>query len=237
MHNFVSPVNKNRLINKLPLSELAQFLKACDLVTLHAQEILNSPNSKIEYVYFPINSVIALSLTTDGKSIETGLIGNDGMLGITLFLCVQEAPCTAFVQIEGEAYRIQASKFLDEVNKSTALRKILSRYLLVLMNRLALAVGCHHFHSTEKRLAYLILIIHDTTHSKSLNITQELLSNLLGVRRVSITEAARHLQQRHIIQYSRGRITILDMPLLVAESCSCFNTYHNYYHCIDDLIN
>lgn len=235
MHIFSPITNKNRLLNNLPTSELTQLLEVCERVTLHAHQTLHTPNSKIDYVYFPINSVIALSLTTDQKSIETGLIGNDGMLGITLFLGVDVAPCNAFVQIEGEAYRMPATQFLELVDNSNIFRTILSRYILVLMNRLALAVGCHHFHPTEKRLAYLILVIHDNTHSKHMNITQALFSNLLGVRRVSISEVASQLQQKMAIKYSRGKITILDIPLLVAEACSCYNAYHRYYHHINDL--
>lgn len=224
--------NKNSLLAHLPPNALKDFLGFCDVVQLRAQEQLNKAGEKVDCVYFPINSLISLMLTVDGKSIETGLIGNEGMLGTTVFLGAHEAICGAFVQISGDAYRISTLKFVALLENSQRLRKLLSHYILILMDRLSISVGCHHFHTTEKRLAYLLLIIQGSIKSNCFNITQEIISNLLGVRRSSISEAANLLHQKNIIQYSRGRIEILDAGRLEAESCSCYQAFQKSYQWI-----
>ncbi len=216
---------KNRLLATLPSDSLKELLSSCEFVHFQAKEGLNKLGEKIEYVYFPINSLISLMLTVDGKSIETGLIGNEGMLGTSVFFGVDEAPCGAFVQIAGDAYRISTARFIEQLDSSQSLRTLLSHYILVLIDRLSISVGCHHFHTTEKRLAYLLLIIKESINSSHFNITQTIISKLLGVRRSSISEAANELHKKNIIQYSRGHIQIINIFRLESESCSCYQAY------------
>lgn len=225
--------NINRLLANLPSEELQVFLERCEIVRLQTQARLNIAGQKIDYIYFPINSLISLMLTVDGKSIETGLIGNEGMLGTAVFLGAEEAACGAFVQISGDAYRISTADFLDVLAESESLRILLSRYVLVLIERLSISVGCHHFHTTEKRLAYLLLIIQKSVNSNCFSITQTIISNLLGVRRSSISEAAGSLHDKNIIQYSRGRVHIIDVLGLKRESCSCYKAVQKSYQWIN----
>ncbi len=225
-------VDTKHFLAHLPRGPLNSFLNVCNVVELHAQEELNTAGQKINFVYFPIDSLIALIMTVDGKSIETGLIGNEGMLGTAVFLGAEEAACSAYVQMSGKAYQLSTAAFMDQLDKSEALRSLMSRYILVLMDRLSISVGCHHFHSIEKRLAYLLLMINEGINSSHINITQAAMSNILGVRRSGISGAANLLHQKNIIQYSRGRIDILDKGGLEAESCSCYQATKKSYQWI-----
>lgn len=225
--------NKNRLLATLPPDILKSFLDKCEIVELVSIEQLNHIGAKVEHVYFPTNSLISLMHTVDGKSIETGLIGNDGMLGSNVFLGADKAICSAFVQISGKAYRLSTEKFLSKLKQSAALRILMSRYILVLIDRLSIAIGCHHYHAIENRLAYLLMIIQGSARVNNLRITQQLISNLLGVRRSSISKASSELQKKSIIQYSRGCIHILDPTKLEAQTCSCFKSYKHAYRWVE----
>lgn len=227
--------NENKLLATLPEYDLSRILKCCDLIYLDAYQSINILGSPIEYVFFPIGCLISMVHTVDGKSLETGLIGNEGMLGTAVFLGAKESAYGANVEISGEAYRISTSVFLELIKEIPSLKALMKRYILVVIERLSIAVGCHHFHSIDQRLAYLLLIIEDGIKSESIKITQNLISNLLGVRRAGVSEAAAILQSKNIIEYTRGNIKILNRGLLKNEACSCYQEHQKSYHWIESL--
>jgi CRP-like cAMP-binding protein len=173
-------------------------------------------------VYFPIDGFISLVAMTDGsRGVEVGMVGREGMLGVQLALGVASAPLRALVQGPGTAWRIGAAAFRHELARSQALQRGLDRYLCVLMTQLATSAACLHFHLIGPRLARWLLMRQDRAHAKSFRVTQELLADMLGVRRVGITTAAGDLRRCGLIEYRRGDVTILDRKGLEAAACSC----------------
>lgn len=214
----------NRLLAALPRKQRQRFLASCTPVTLVFADILAEPGERISHVYFPTESLISLiTPATDGcATVEVGLVGDEGMLGISLILGVEVSPLRALVQGAGQALRMKAESFRRELEQSSALQRALKRYLYVVLGQIAQTTACTHFHVVEERLARLLLMTQDRTHSDTFHVTHEFLAYMLGVRRVGVTKAAFSLQQRKLIRYSRGDITILDRSSLEAASCSCY---------------
>jgi CRP-like cAMP-binding protein len=213
----------NRLIATLPRRDRQHFLARCELVDLQFAEILCEPDERISHVYFPTTSFISLTKTVDGcERMEVALIGNEGMLGSSLILGVDVAPLQALVQGKGAALRMEAATFRQELEHSAALQRVLQRYLHVVFGQLAQLTACTRFHLLEPRLARWLLMTGDRAGSDHFHVTHEFLAFILGMRRVGITKAANLLQQRKLIAYSRGNITILDRAGLQALSCSCY---------------
>jgi CRP-like cAMP-binding protein len=214
---------KNHLLASLPVPDYERILSLCKTVKLDLSEILNLPGSPIAHVYFPLNSFISLIASVDVKSrLEVGMVGNEGMLGIPLFLGESISPLLAQVQGEGWALQISASQFLRSLSQSTALQLLLRRYVHVQMAQLAQNIACVRFHVVEERLARWLLMSHDRAHADEFHVTQVFLSHMLGVRRVGITNAASALQNKQLIHYHRGRLSIIDRAGLEAASCSCY---------------
>lgn len=220
----------NWLLSALSRKDKNDFLAGCDIVNLEFEEILAEPGDRIRYVYFPTESFISLVANNEGNpSLEVGLIGNEGMLGISLILGVGVSPLHAVVQGAGLAYRMDATQFRLEIKPGTALLRLLKRYLYVVVGQLAQTSACTRFHVVESRLARWLLMTQDRAHSDTFNITQEFLSYMLGVRRVGVTKAASSLKQRGLISYSRGKIAILDRTALEAAACECYATDNSTY--------
>ena len=202
----------------------------CKPVNVDFGDVLCEPNKPFVHAYFPTTCFISLVTTLrDHQPLEVGLIGNEGMLGVTLALGVDSAPIHAMVQGSGVALRMTAEQLRQELHNSASLVRTFNRYLYVLLAQLAQTAACTHFHEIEPRLARWLLMIHDRAHSDTIKLTQELLANMLGVRRSGITVAAGLLQEQGLIRYTRGKITILNRKGLEAVSCECYEALTEDY--------
>lgn len=220
----------NRLIESLSPQARQKILDLCEPVTLVAGTILCEPDKPFQHVYFPITGFITLLTTLrDHQPLEMGLIGNEGMLGVTLALGVKSAPMQAIVQGTGTALRMTAEQLRQELLNHPTLALTFNRYLYVLMAQLAQTAACSHFHEIGPRLARWLLMTHDRAHADHFHLTQEFLASLLGVRRSGITVAAGALQKRKLIRYTRGKIIILDRKGLEGSACECYDAATKNY--------
>ncbi|WP_411728049.1 Crp/Fnr family transcriptional regulator [Methyloglobulus sp.] len=219
----------NRLLDALLHKDREQLLANCEHIELIMGKVLYRAEEVIPHVYFPTGGFISLVAPVDSKNLEVGLVGNEGILGITLMLGVDIAPFTALVLGAGSALRITASSFLRILEQSPALQRELKRYLYVTMSQLAQSAACTRFHLVEARLSRWLLMTQDRAHSDHIHITHVFLAYMLGIRRVGITKAANMLQQRNLISYQRGDITILDRVGLEATSCGCYRADKEIY--------
>jgi CRP-like cAMP-binding protein len=220
----------NRLLAALPATDRQRLMMNCEPVDLKFGQVLGNPGDPIDFAYFPTNSVISVVMPVDGDSgLEVGLIGYEGMLGISLMLGVHVAPLHAVVQVAGPALRMAAPAFIHELEAGSALQQRLKRYLYVSMSLYAQTAACNRFHVVEKRLACLLLMTRDRAHSEGFHITHELMAKMLGVRRVGVTKAAGALQKKNLISYVRGKVMIHDPKGLEAASCKCYRTDKERY--------
>lgn len=215
--------SENHLLAALPQKERKHFLARTESMKLRLADVLAEPGAPITHVHFPTGSVIALTTKIEGcNSLEVGMIGDEGMLGMPAVLGVDTSSLRACVQGEGWVLRMDVDSFREELAFSSALDRILRRYLYVLTDQLVQTAACTRFHVVEARLACWLLMTQDRSHSDRLHGTHEYLAFMLGVRRVGITRAASSLQSRNLIGYRRGEIRILDRPGLEAAACGCY---------------
>lgn len=223
------PIN-NCLLDTLPRIDCEQLLANCEQINLFCSEVLYRSGGPVTYVYFPTGSFISLVTPVNGRAgLEAGLIGNEGILGISLMLGIDVAPFHAVVQGAGPALRIAATSFLSELDQSTALQQALNRYFYVSIGQLAQTAACTRYHRLENRLARWLLMTQDRAHSDHFHVTHALLAYLLGVRREGITQVAHSLQKQKIISYQRGHMTILDRGGLETASCRCYQADREVY--------
>jgi CRP-like cAMP-binding protein len=224
MHSFRPEMStQNRLIASFPADVQDRLHPSLIPVTLSLGEIVYEAGGRPEYVYFPTGAVVSLLYTMeDGATAEVGLTGNDGIVGIALFLGGDTTPNRAIVQIAGSALKMRAKVLQDEFALGGPVQQLLLRYTQALITQISQTAVCNRLHAVEKRLCRWLLHSHDLVQSDELAMTQEFISNMLGGRRESVTVAAARLQDAGLIRYSRGRITILDRTGLEAAVCECY---------------
>ena len=212
----------NRLLAALPRDEYERLLPNLETVSLTYKQVLYEPREPINQVYFPNTGVISLlTILEEGIAGEVGLVGNEGMVGLSVFLGIDTTPIQSFVQVPGDAMRMNADVF-KSLNQSDSLHGLLHRYTHALMIQISQSVACNNYHSVEQRCCRWLLMTRDRVGSNQFPITQEFLSEMLGVRRASVTVVASILQKAELIRYSRGRMTILNGFGLEKASCKCY---------------
>ncbi|WP_020506166.1 Crp/Fnr family transcriptional regulator [Lamprocystis purpurea] len=213
----------NHLLAVLPPAVLERLVPRLELVELPLGEALYESGGRLSHVYFPTDAIVSLlNVMENGASAEIAVIGNDGLVGIALFLGSETMPNRAVVQSAGQAYRLKGSVFKQEFNSSGAFQRLLLRYTSALLAQMAQTAVCNRHHTVDQQLCRWLLLCLDRLPSNELTMTQELIANMLGVRREGVTDAAGKLQSAGLIEYSRGHIRMLDRPGLEARVCECY---------------
>ena len=214
---------QNHLLAALPAGDYERLAPHLELIPLKLGEVLYEPGVQLRYVYFPTTSIVSLLyVMEDGASAEIAIVGNEGILGISLFMGGETTPSRAVVQSAGYGYRLKAQLLKDEFQRFGPMLHLLLRYTQALITQMAQTAVCNRHHSVDQQLCRWLLLSLDRLASNELSMTQELIANMLGVRREGVTEAAGKLQDAGLISYRRGRITVLDRPGLEARSCECY---------------
>lgn len=214
---------KNTILASLPHRELGRLQAALEPVSLKFGQMLYEPGKAIQHVYFPINCLISLLTAVDKRrSLEVGMVGNEGMAGMPFILGMGVSGVRAIVQGGGDALRMAAGPFHIEFERNPALQEALYRYMYALMTQISQTAACNRFHEAEPRLARWLLMTRDRVMSDEFPLTHEFLAHMLGMRREGVTEAASVFKRRKLIKYRRGKIQILDLKGLKAASCSCY---------------
>ena len=215
---------QNHLLAALPATELEPLLPHLEPVYMPLGEVLYESGGQLQHVYFPATSIVSLLYVfADGASAEIAVVGNEGVLGISLFMGGETTPSRAVVQSAGHGYRLDAQLLKQEFHRpKAALHVLLLRYTQALITQMAQTAVCNRHHSIEQQLCRWLLLSLDRLSSNELTMTQELIANMLGVRREGVTVAAGNLQRAGLIRYARGHIAVLDRPRLEREVCECY---------------
>ena len=220
-----SPHNpsQNHILAALPTAEFEPLAAHLELVPLALGEILYEPGVQLQHAYFPTTAIVSLHYVTEsGASAETAGVGNEGLVGISLFMGGDTTPSSAVVQTAGHAYRLERRLLKQEFNRGGLLFRVLLRYTQALITQMNQTAACNRHHSVEQQLCRWLLLTLDRLPSNELVMTQDLVASMLGVRREGITEAAGNLQRAGLIRYRRGHISVLERPGLEAAVCECY---------------
>jgi CRP-like cAMP-binding protein len=220
-----SPHNpsQNHILAALPTAEFEPLAAHLELVPLALGEILYEPGVQLQHAYFPTTAIVSLHYVMEsGASAETAGVGNEGLVGISLFMGGDTTPSSAVVQTAGHAYRLERRLLKQEFNRGGLLFRVLLRYTQALITQMNQTAACNRHHSVEQQLCRWLLLTLDRLPSNELVMTQDLVASMLGVRREGITEAAGNLQRAGLIRYRRGHISVLERPGLEAAVCECY---------------
>jgi len=214
---------QNHLLAALPVDEYAHLLPHLELAPMPLGTLLYESGDKMHHVYFPTTAIVSLLyVMEDGASAEITVVGHEGIVGVSLFMGGESTPNLAVVQSAGHGYRLKASVLQTEFSKGLDLQHLLLRYTQVLITQMAQTAVCNRHHAVEQQLCRWLLLSLDRLPTSELTMTQELIANMLGVRREGVTEAAGHLQAAGLIRYSRSKIVVLDRRKLEARVCECY---------------
>ncbi|MDD5266099.1 MAG: Crp/Fnr family transcriptional regulator [Methylococcales bacterium] len=228
--------DQNLLLNALPAKITERISPHLELISMKLGEVVYESGDPLQHVYFPATAIISLHcITENGASIEIAGVGKEGVVGIALFMGGNTMPSMATVHTAGFAYRLKRQLMMEEFNRaggrrSGALQKLMLLYIQALMTQIAQAAVCNRHHSIEQQLCRWLLLTLDRLPSQELIVTQELIANILGVRREGITEAAGRLQGAGLISYRRGHITVLDRSGLETLACECYQVVKKEFH-------
>ena len=215
--------NQNHLLASLPTAEFERIAPHLELVTMPLGHVLYESSGKLQHVYFPATAIVSMHYVMEnGASSEIAGVGNEGVLGVSLFMGGNTTPSRAIVQTAGHGYMLKARLLKEEFERGGLLQNLLLRYTQALITQISQTAVCNRHHAVEQQLCRWLLLTLDRLPSNELTMTQELIASMLGVRREGITEAAGHLQQAGCIRYRRGHISVLDRKGLEARVCECY---------------
>jgi len=230
---------QSHLLAVLPELESKRLLPHLELVSLPLGKALYESGDELDHVYFPTTSIVSLLYELEnGSSAEIAVVGNEGIVGIALFMGGDTMPNRAVVQSAGHAYRLQGRLLKDEFKRAGALQHLLLRYTLAMLTQMAQTAVCNRHHTVDQQLCRWLLLSLDRLPTMELIMTQELIANMLGVRREGVTEAAGKLQRAGLIRYGRGHITVVDRPGLEARVCECYEVVRKeFLRLLPDVID
>ena len=215
--------SQNHLLAALPKAEFERLAPNLELVPMSLGEVLYESGGQLKHVYFPTTSIVSLHYVMEnGSSAEIAGVGNEGVLGISLFMGGNSTPSRAIVQTAGYGYRLSARLMMEEFNRAGLMMRLLLRYTQALITQMSQTAVCNRYHSVDQQLCRWLLLTLDRLPSNELIMTQELVASMLGVRREAVTEAAGKLQHAGFIRYRRGHITVIDRSGLAAHVCECY---------------
>jgi CRP-like cAMP-binding protein len=216
--------NQNHLLAALPMAEFERLVAHLELVPMPLGELLYEPGGQLQHAYFPTTAIVSLHYVMEsGASAETAGVGNEGVVGISLFMGGDTTPSSAVVQTAGHAYRLEDRLLMQEFNRAGLMQRMLLRYTQALMTQMTQTAACYRHHSIEQQLCrWLLLTLDRLPSNNELIMTHELVASMLGVRREGISEAAGKLQQAGFIRYRRGHITVLERSGLETRVCECY---------------
>ena len=223
MSLYKNPRIANQLLAALPKKEYQTLRSQLEEIPLVFEQTIYKPQAAISDVYFPNSGIISLLAGLNERTtLEVGMVGNEGIVGLAIFMGVKESQNRAVVQGAGSAMKMKATAFRRECNNGGALPRLLQRYTHSMLTQITQSAVCNQFHAVEARLARWLLMTHDRMQADEFQLTQEFLSNMLAVRRECVNKAAGKMQKRKLISYSRGQLTVLDRKGLEATSCGCY---------------
>lgn len=216
-------LSQNRLLAALPADDFERLAPHLEAVPMRLGDCLYEPGGRLQHVYFPATAIVSLLIVLEsGSSAEIAGVGNEGVVGMALFMGGDTTPSTAVVQTAGHGYRLQARLLKEEFNRQGPMRRLLLRYTQALLTQMCQTAACNRHHSIEQQLCRWLLLTLDRLPTNELVMTQELVANALGVRREGVTEAAGNLQRAGIIRYRRGHIAVVERSGLEARACECY---------------
>jgi CRP-like cAMP-binding protein len=215
--------NQNHLLAALPTAEFERLVAHLELVAMPLGKILYEPGEQMRHAYFPVTAIVSLHYVMEsGASAETAGVGNEGVVGISLFMGGDTTPSSAVVQTSGHAYQLESRLLKQEFIRAGPLQRLLLRYTQALITQIAQTAACNRHHSLEQQLCRWLLLTLDRASSHELTMTQELVARMLGVRREGVTEAVGKLQRAGFIRYRRGHIAVVDPSGLETRACECY---------------